>query len=402
MKKNKLKNQRYRHFTITIPETGFDDRDGNNFNLEVFLARCDADNVVYILHDKDKRENGDLVNPHYQAYFYYKDNKTMSAVARKLKLAISSFQYVYSSASQMANYLLHWGSNQPVNKYRYAIEDLQQDYKELPLDLLALVGDVSNSSKYSAKRVFIDEIMPKIKGGEIDRHNYRSAVKDKPYEFDGSLDDMILKAFDLIDKELESLVQEEPIQLTLFYFYGAERSLKSSIARKLCGFFGSFTTIRNLSVWDNYGGQKSVVVQETNFADFKPESLLDLLDTNVGVLPARYKDKSKVHLRNVVMTSNKTFGEQMKEMRAKYDAMNDKQQNAFFERIFMIVKFFDGFSETDKPVIEHLNLTINNVEINKDDFQEMLNTMWGDFRDKYGLADDRDGDNRQEMAFEGY
>lgn len=93
---------------------------------------------AYILHDKDKHENGELKKAHYHIICYFKNARFPSAVAKELQIPIN---YVEECGSQsgLLKYLIHY--NDP-EKYQYTLNEVHGP-------LLSTLKDILNKDGLS-------------------------------------------------------------------------------------------------------------------------------------------------------------------------------------------------------------------------------------------------------------
>lgn len=370
--------KRYRHFTISIPVGGWKlDLEEKLFEWKDFMERCRAINIVWILHDKDKDKEGKPVKPHYQAYFKYKTNKTVSAVARELGIGVNSVQAVYSSGASMVQYLLHWGANTEINKHRYKFDDLTQVTQEgyEPLDLKSLIGEAQKGYNYNARHIFYGHLQERIAAGEITRFNYPEKIKEEPWRFEREILGYMNRAFDEIDKAKVLEVKKSPCKLTNVLLLGEGRLGKYTLACKIAEIIGSFANVRSLTVWDGYKGEDVAIIDEIDFQErgngLSAESLLNLMDKNSGELPARYQDRSKHSLKGIFGTSNKSFSEIQKSFLSDLSPVrfNEEQLEAFIHRIALVIKFVGG----KRPVIEHLHITVEDpIQLTQEQLDKLL------------------------------
>lgn len=78
-------------------------------------------NMIYIRHDKDKREDGTLKTPHYHVVIKFKNYKWLNSLSEELGVPRNYFQKV-RSMENILFYLIHYKED---NKHHYRIEEIK-------------------------------------------------------------------------------------------------------------------------------------------------------------------------------------------------------------------------------------------------------------------------------------
>lgn len=83
---------------------------------------------AFILHDKDVKDNGDLVEPHYHIVIYTNNAMTCSAVLKLFEgHSENTFIEVVRNKSAINDYLIHKDKNE---KYQYPVSDITYSDKK--------------------------------------------------------------------------------------------------------------------------------------------------------------------------------------------------------------------------------------------------------------------------------
>lgn len=75
---------------------------------------------IYILHNKDIKEDGSLKKPHYHVILYFPNQKTLSSLKKQLVLNDTDFYDIKSMSGQL-RYLIHFDDE---DKAQYSIDDV--------------------------------------------------------------------------------------------------------------------------------------------------------------------------------------------------------------------------------------------------------------------------------------
>lgn len=78
-------------------------------------------NYIYILHDRDVKEDNTLKKSHYHVILYFPNQKSLSSLKSQLKLNDSDFYEIKSMSGQL-RYLIHYDDD---DKYQYNVNDVK-------------------------------------------------------------------------------------------------------------------------------------------------------------------------------------------------------------------------------------------------------------------------------------
>lgn len=121
--------KRYYNFTLVIYE---DDKEFKNQMEEIQRTK----ESIWIKHDQDVNEDGDLKKPHYHVVLKLKTACTISALSKKLGVGEHMIEPVKKSLNACLKYLIHFGDD---TKYNYNKEDVQSSSDTLKRKFLDLV-----------------------------------------------------------------------------------------------------------------------------------------------------------------------------------------------------------------------------------------------------------------------
>ena len=120
-------------------------------------------NYIYILHDRDVKDDNTLKKSHYHVLLYFPNQKSLSALKNQLKLNDNDFYEIKSMSGQL-RYLIHFddddkfqyskddvvGSRFMIEKFNLSIKNLRSETEESS----AIVEYIFDDSVFSLYQVF--------------------------------------------------------------------------------------------------------------------------------------------------------------------------------------------------------------------------------------------------------
>ena len=93
----------------------------NSVHIELLRDLIKKYDYAYILHDKDKEDNGTFKKPHYHLLIFFPNARWGSSILKEIKIDNSNLIEFRDNKVAAIQYLLH--SNN-LDKYQYPIEDI--------------------------------------------------------------------------------------------------------------------------------------------------------------------------------------------------------------------------------------------------------------------------------------
>lgn len=133
-----------------------------NFLVELYPEQMDILNnifntyeCIYILHDKDVKESGEEVEPHYHIVVKLQNAKTISALAKEFDIREERIEPVKKGLTRILKYLIHNGCE---DKYQYDISEVKYNsislYKKLEK---SIIDDTDENEKVNDLIDYINE-----------------------------------------------------------------------------------------------------------------------------------------------------------------------------------------------------------------------------------------------------
>lgn len=113
-------------------------------------------NYIYILHDKDLKEDNTFKKAHYHVLLYFENQKLLSTLKNQLHLNDSDFYEIKSLSGQL-RYLIHYDDE---DKYQYDIKDvyatnyLMTKFKQS----LASIRSETEETSVIIEYIFLEEV----------------------------------------------------------------------------------------------------------------------------------------------------------------------------------------------------------------------------------------------------
>lgn len=126
-----MDNKRYYNFILVIYE------DDERFK-EQYDNLTQENEVIWIRHDQDIDDEGEVKKAHYHFILKLKNACTISALGKKMNIDAHMIEPVKKSFNGSLRYLIHYGND---NKYQYSADLVQSNSDKLKRKFLDLVTD---------------------------------------------------------------------------------------------------------------------------------------------------------------------------------------------------------------------------------------------------------------------
>ena len=95
--------------------------DNPNHKLALDYIIHNFENYIYILHDRDMKENGEIKKEHYHVILHFPNARTIKTLSKKLNVEENNF-YIIKSFTGQLRYLIHYDDDE---KTRYNIDEVK-------------------------------------------------------------------------------------------------------------------------------------------------------------------------------------------------------------------------------------------------------------------------------------
>lgn len=247
--------------------------------LEVVESGLDHNAIkdyAYILHDKDKYDDGTLKPAHWHIMLRFKNPVPTESLCKWFRVKPNQIERIKGSFGDAVAYLTH--RNRP-DKFQYLDEEIKSNY-----DFAVEVEKALSKKKASERK---EEIIELIRSGTVREYNYTEYISAVEYD---KFKRVIDNAFTYRRDSLKSLDRH----MTVIYIYGGSGTGKTSYAKKLATDkgFSCYISSGSNDPLDGYKGQDCLILDDIRPSDFLLSDFLKILDNNTqSTVKSRYKNK---------------------------------------------------------------------------------------------------------------
>lgn len=339
-----------------------------------------------ILHNEDKTKGGSKVEPHYHVWMYSEKRISIGKIAKKLGDKQQQFESMTkrgnglkTSAENSLLYLIHRTPNSQ-DKYQYNIEDVHANFNYQDF--------VEKLEEENLKERFIssqnpDSILNDFKNEKINK----SKATEKLMAIGAQCYAKYANQLDKIEDGLRQLKFERWLKhkkktnekIKVVWVFGAAGTGKTHYCRDFCERkkFDFFVTTASNDPFQDYDGQKVLIIDELRPDTFRYRDLLQILD------PYNFDQKKTIaRYHNARIMSDYIFVTSPFDPFTFYTKMHNNKKDAFdqlYRRIGLILRF-------DNDYIAELQLQDNGYNVKstqKNKFSQKIIKS----KDKFSLED---------------
>lgn len=244
------------------------------------------ENYALILHNHDKKEDGEKIKPHYHVWLYSNNRISIGKIAKSLGDNEQQFESMTkrgnslrSSAENSLLYLIH-GTFNSQDKYQYSAEDVKANFNYQ--DFITKLGENSNGKSNASKNP--ESILNEYKNEKITKTaavKALMAISARCYA-------KYANQLDKIEDGLRQLKFEKWLKhkkktnekIKVVWVFGAAGTGKTHYCRDFCERkkFDFFVTTASNDPFQDYDGQKVLIIDELRPDTFRYRDLLQILD----------------------------------------------------------------------------------------------------------------------------
>lgn len=252
----------------------------------------------YILHDKDKKEDGTIKNKHYHIVLRLKYPQCSKNIAKWFGVGENFISKINGKYEDALMYLTH---SNALEKFQYSTDEVKSNFNYLEVIEKYKNKKVTNDKNEYQRRK--EEIITMIDDGIIREFNYTkyiSALENDLYSTN------IQKAFKYrTDKKL----MENYRDLRCIFITGESGAGKTTYAKSLAkkNGYSYYISSGSNDVLDDYKGQDCLILDDLRPSCLGLSDLLKLLDNNTqSSVKSRYKNKV-LECKLIVITTTLTL-----------------------------------------------------------------------------------------------
>lgn len=342
-----------------------------------------VDKYALIVHDKDGAKDGEgLAAPHVHAVVKFKYPVFLARLAMTLDMPVTTIEKIKAKKPYgVKRRVMDIGAALCYLTHKNAPEKHQYDDSEV----IASNGwDWKTERDRSFQRLMksdMEVILHGIEEGVITESNLAKFVDIHVYAEHRS---EINSAFEYRSKKMLNKHDRNMIAL---YVEGTPGSGKTTIAKHFCEErdLSYFITGGGNDLFQGYGGQEAIIIDDARPSMLDPEEWLKILDNNsVSLVRSRFRNKNISNAKFIILTSTKSlmsfFGQYQEDPHQLY-----RRIKLWFviDKYFIVVHKYDSDKKRYEEVKRSRNWVLqkfSNPDLDDDEINDLL--------DSFGLQDD--------------
>lgn len=259
-------------------------------NLIAQVETTDPKKYALIVHDKDKNEQGEPVEPHVHLMISYEHAHSLNSIAKTLK---DKPQYVEKWNGKSENgysYLIH-ATKESITKYQYSVSDVIANFN-YQQEVKRITEEVEKSRQLKNSSLLLDALY----NGEITKEQLEKELVGSQYgKLKRQIEDVWSKHLQFKAKEWREEMKKSGKPIEVIWISGKAGTGKTSLAKAYAEKLDRpyFITGSSRDIFQNYSGEHTMIIDEFRANMIQYSDLLRILDpfgTQV-MAPSRYSDK---------------------------------------------------------------------------------------------------------------
>lgn len=302
------------------------------------LEQSGVNEWAYIVHDKDKNEDGEMIRPHIHAMLHFKDAKTILRISKLLSDKPQYIERWQGSISNGYSYLLHETSGAE-KKHHYNENEVISNF-DFKARIARIRKSVNKPSKIEIENAIEDYSSQNINKAELESKIGVLEMAKRKNLIDHIDEILALKKHQQFLKEFRGQ------QCRTFWIWGETGVGKTKLCREVLEKYApdNFCVLGSQrDHFQNYEGQNYVILNDLRPNDYEFGQLLTLLDPweNDKMAPARYHDRY-LNAKSIFITT-------------PYSSLD------FYNSCGIANSKIDTLEQLKRRIVE-LNLTENNLK----------------------------------------
>lgn len=253
---------------------------------------------TYIVHDKDKLEDGTPKGEHFHCILKFNDNcdYTFDRLAKMFKIEKQYLNHIRKSYNNALAYLTH-RTDTAKHKHPYDPTEVKSNY-DYPTRLQEITTEVKETRNRQDE---IEELLVKFATFKMSRN----ALIDQltPLEYD-----KYKRKIDNMASYRNEKTKKEQRNMRVIYINGTSASGKTTLAKYMASTLGYdfFVSGSGKDPFDGYDNEEAIILDDLRADVFTKAELFKLLDNNTGsAVKSRYYNKAINHCKIIFITSVK-------------------------------------------------------------------------------------------------
>lgn len=269
-----------------------------NFELMQYIQYLDIENMKYVLdntnaivnyawiiHDKDKKADGNPKDPHIHCYVKLDSPREIEQVAKWFKVEP---QYINKCKSRFVKCLEYLTHKNDSNKYQYSVDEVNSNYN--------WQNEITSVSDAERK----EEIARQINDLVITRYNYYDYISIEEYS---KWKTYIDSAFKYVDDRMRKEVNRN---MEVIFIQGASGCGKTTYAKKIAKDknLEPFVSDSGEDPLSTYMGQPCIILDDLRGSSMRFADLLKMLDNHTSsAFKSRYYNKIVTSVKLIIITT---------------------------------------------------------------------------------------------------
>lgn len=363
----------------------FDDEGALQTRLKSLVKDGVIENYALILHNQDKKEDGEKIKPHYHVWLYSKNRISIGKIAKNLGDKEQQFESMTKRGNSLRNsaessllYLIH-GTFNSQDKYQYSADNVKANFNYQ--DFIDRLGKNSKEKTNASNNP--ETILNEYKNEKITKTEAVKALMAIGAQCYAKYANQL----DKIEDGLRQLKFEKWLKhkkktnekIKVVWVFGAAGTGKTHYCRDFCERkkFDFFVTTTSNDPFQDYDGQKVLIIDELRPDTFRYRDLLQILD------PYNFDQKKTIaRYHNARIMSDYIFVTSPFDPFSFYTKMHNNKKDAFdqlYRRIGLILRF-------DNDYITELQLQDNGYNV-KSTQENKFSQKIIKSKDKFSLKD---------------
>ena len=256
--------------------------------LPEFLGNLNTTEWAYIVHDKDKHQDGSLVEPHIHIVLKYLHPQVLVNIAKKFEDKPEYLEVWSGRIDNAYSYLLH-RTDEAKEKFQYSPSEVVASF-----DFIQRIQEIELHVFKKKKKLSHDVIQSRIdEYAESETLDRRDLVNEIGIT-QAAKNNKLLDDIDKIKLEIkhEKFLSEFEGPMVTFWLYGPAGAGKTTIAKLLSDPPNTAILGSSRDYFQTYKGENCVIINDLRPDEFSYSDLLKILDTteNDKMAPRRYHD----------------------------------------------------------------------------------------------------------------
>lgn len=256
--------------------------------LPEFLRSLNTTEWAYIVHDKDKHQDGSLVEPHIHIVLKYLHPQTLVNIAKKFEDKPEYLEVWIGRIDNAYSYLLHRTDNAK-GKFPYSPSEVVAsfDFEQRIQNIEKHISKKEKKLNSEAIQSIIDEY---AQSETLDHTNLIKQIGITEFAKRTNLIDNIDRV--KLDQKHQKFLAEFEGPMITYWLYGPAGAGKTTIAKLLSDPTNTAILGSSRDYFQTYKGENCVIINDLRPDEFSYSDLLKLLDTteNDKMAPRRYHD----------------------------------------------------------------------------------------------------------------